>query len=293
MSTSKLSGTGARRKPRIGPRHTWTTDQKRCLLLLNTRFQLSSDEITTTFSTVFKAEIDAPGFPDGIPWRSLQAQFREHKQNDNIGWLKITQPESWETELASRDVLIQRIQDCLPTNAAKRADRQTPERARSTSPEPPAVSARRKRGRDVLELDDSDEEPPTPSKSSRSGSVVVLRSECQAAKSTIADLRARGILNGLTPEPESEPELEHQTPKRNPTGTASKPMIIGLQTTPATIRFVRKSGPALDVTPKVHAELMQGYFPPSDREAHPALGGILYRHVSHLVHSFARHADTD
>lgn len=284
MPTSKLSGTGARRTPRTTPRHTWTTDQKRCLLLLNSRFQLSSDEITKTFNQVFKAEIDTAGFPDGIPWRSLQAQYRERKQDDNVGWLKITRPESWETELACRNVLIERIQDCLPSNAAKRADRQTPERARSTSPEPRGVSARRKRSRDVLELDDSDEEPSSPSKSPRTVTVVVLRSEGQAAKAdVVADKLARADLISLKSKP------------RTPTKSLKKSGFTrtGPLPPPGYHLFKRPRGPPIWLTPTELARARNGWISPSEQEAHPPLAGLFFRSLCYPFRAFCHRADHD
>lgn len=274
MATLKLSGSGARRTPRTTPRHTWTLDQKRCLLLLNARLNLEPVEITATFNKIFQAEIDPAGFPGGIPWRSLQAQYREHSRADNVGWMKITQPDSWDAELARRDELIERIQDCLPTNAAKRADRQTPERTTSASSEPrtPIVGCKRTHG--ALASNGSDDEIWSPSKSRKTVAVVVLRSESHAARTEVlADMRARGELTHFAPEP--------RTPLRSPKKTVMPSGFTrtGLLQPLGYHLFKRPHGPPIWLTPAELARARKGWISPSEQEAHPPLAGLFFRSV--------------
>lgn len=109
MSQPKLSGSGSR----LTPRHIWTPEQKRCLLVLLTQFQLSWDQTAVAFHNVFRTEINASDFPHGLLLKSLKSQYRESKQDDNVSWSCITRPESWEAESAWREELAQRIRRCL------------------------------------------------------------------------------------------------------------------------------------------------------------------------------------
>lgn len=259
MSGSKLSGSGSRR----APRHTWTTNQKRCLLLLCTNFYPSPDDIgkvAAAFNHVFGSEINARDFPHGLPCKSLIAQFREHKQSDNASWLKVTRPESWETELKLREELTAKITRSLNARDGKGS---RSGQDGSALPQTPRANSR-KRTRTIAEhhvavsSDTSTAFQARPSETASAQNAMVLIPRIEAF-----------TLREYTMIEDKEEELAPSTPVKR--------IKTGLVSPPSTTRVIRNSGPALEVSWKIHAEIEKGYSPPSEQEAHPPLGGLFWR----------------
>lgn len=261
MAGGKLSGAGSRRTPR----HIWTTEQKRCLLLLSDGLRLSSEQTTLIFNKVFEQEIDMTLFPEGLPRKSVRSQYTERKQLDNASWSQILRPNNWEEESRKRDQLSARIKPFLDSADGKASP--------LTSAQAPDVHSSsgadaRKRKRDVLV--DHHEGVNT----GEQNQLVVNRTKARRLEPIV--LVRRSEANDRSAYLAVDEMEEEQPAPRTPTNQKKSELL----SPPDTVQVVRRSGPALQVSPRIRAEMQKGYSPPSEEEAHPPLcGGIFYRRV--------------
>lgn len=229
------------------------------LLLFGSRFHLDTQEGTAIWNKVFEAEIDSRDFPTGVPGKSVRSQYNERNQADNVSWSQILRPQSWVDENHARDALAERIDRALNT---RRSAGHTSVSPAETHAHPSPKPSPRKRKRTVFEDIDVEEGQSSPMVSTRSTSrrraSIVLIDPSEAG-----DRAAHLVVD----------EAELLSPPRTPV----KQTKTALLSPPAAVHWVRRSGPALQVSVKIAAEIEKGYSPPSEAEAHPPLAGLFYR----------------
>lgn len=306
MPQAKLSGSGSRRTPR----HTWTQDQKRCVLLLFTDFQhVPQNEAAAIFHRVFKHEIDPVGFPDGLPYKSLRSQWSESRQEDNVRWAKITRPESREWEAKRREEIAVEIRKCLageppeiitpmpvrappsPVASRKRkAEALVEDRnyVSSWNDLPPlAVQTRAARRAQVMPTvrqagpDERARETTPPNREPMIMPAVVIQStESRRAQTQMAATRTQVVARSSTP----------RTPKSSRRTMPQGFTRIGPRRPPGMALFERAHGPPIWLWPAELERAKKGWIAPTSKEAHPPLAGLFFRFWD-AGHSRARMQD--
>lgn len=299
MAGTKLSGPGARQTPR----HTWTTDQRRCLFVLRDeqRFQLTWDDTAAAFNGLFTNEISQTDFPGGVPCLSLKKQYAERERPGKETWSPITKPKSREAEVQRRDHLAAKISVYLGSEEDVRSFIcQEP----ANLPSPSSTESRKRKR--FLPARYRDEPPDRDALLHHSPSGVTSLNQAEMVQVSSSEITNRLAYfrfdedDEWQPSPRTPSKRARTYPRppskiaqvnRNNTSALSGLSKIMVRTpnthsettppwTAETFRFVRNIGPALETSSrKRYAEMLEDYSHPSEQEARAPVGGLFFRLV--------------
>lgn len=253
-------------------KNTWTVEQRTALRLIFSTCTLNSSAKAAVFNDLFEDELAAQGLPHGLPFKTLQTQYKS--RNDSRGaanWKPILQKPRTPKQNKARDDVISKIAAASLRITARPSlsFKQQLQDVAKASGQPNA----RDKEKLVRTNGDNINVAPRPSKRRRPSSATPPKASESEEDATMTQqvVKRRQITRVVV-----SVQIPVSTGLATPPSTPRKKSAQALGT--PTVQYVRRDGPVLYLTPQEHKFIREyQYQVISEDAAHPPLSALLFR----------------